>query len=167
MVRQKKDKAVAPQSDAIIKQPQVVVRKRPQYAIKQDFSTYSKAMNVGANVGIDKATLKKFKREDFTIEARLDLHGLTEDEAFAKVENFVVQSYNQGKRCIIIITGKGLPHEGDDIFTVHGVLKRQVPQWLDMARMRAMILLYKHPSERLGGGGALYILLRRNKMLQD
>ena len=41
--------------------------------------------------------------------------------------------------------------------------KKQVPQWLDMPQNRAMILTYKHPSERLGGSGALYILLKRNK----
>jgi DNA-nicking Smr family endonuclease len=51
----------------------------------------------------------------------------------------------------------------DDVFAPKGVLRKQVPQWLNMPRLRGMILVYKHPSERLGGSGAVYILLRRNK----
>lgn len=141
----------------------VKVKQRQQYAIKQEFSTYSKDID-NFEGGIDKATLKRFKKEEFAIEAVLDLHGLTEDIAFEKVDNFIPQCYNQGKRCIVIITGKGLSiHENDDIFTPKGVLRKQVPQWLNMPRLRGMILVYKHPSERLGGQGALYILLRRNK----
>lgn len=133
------------------------------YAVKQEYSTYSKYLEDMDNGGIDKSTLRKFKREEFKIEAILDLHGLTEDPAFEKVDNFIVQSYNLGRRCVVIVTGKGGIHQNDDIFAPRGVLKQRVPQWLEMPRLRAMILVYKHPTERLGGSGALYILLRRNK----
>lgn len=143
------------------------VKKHRQFAVKQEFSTYSKNLEELEQGGIDKATLKKFKKEEFKIEARLDLHGLTEEEAFIKVDNFIPECYNQNKRCVIIITGKGLTvREDDDIFTPKGILKRQVPQWLNMPRIRAMILIYKNPSEKLGGSGALYILLKRNKELK-
>lgn len=146
------------------KEPQLAIKNHRQYAVIQEFSTYSKALDDMEIGGIDKATLRKFKREEFKIEAVLDLHGLNEDEAFVKVDSFIPQCYNQGKRCVVIITGKGQTiREGDDIFTPKGILKRQVPQWLNMPRIRAMILVYKHPSERLGGAGALYILLKRNK----
>ena len=144
--------------------PVIKVKKHQQFAVNKEFDTYSKCLNENNNGGIDKATLKKFKREEFKIEDRLDLHGCTEDEAYEKVNNFVVQAYNCGKRCIIIITGKGLTvRENDDIFTSKGILKRQVPQWLNMPQLRAMILTYKNPSEKQGGSGALYILLKRNK----
>ena len=94
------------------------------------------------------------------------MHGLTENEAFERVNSFIVRCYNQGKRCVIIITGKGLSaKENDDFYVEHGVLRRRVPQWLNMPDLRSMILLYKHPSEKLGGTGVLYILLRRNKNL--
>ncbi len=147
------------------KNPAVKIKPHQQYAVKQEFSTYSKDVD-DFEGGIDKATLKRFKKEEFAIEAVLDLHGLTEDAAFEKVDNFIPQCYNQGKRCIVIVTGKGLSvHEGEDIFTPKGILRKQVPQWLNMPRLRGMILVYKHPSERLGGQGALYILLRRNKDL--
>lgn len=146
------------------KNPKIKIKNHREYGIKQEFSTYSKSLDEFSIGGIDKATLKKFKHEEFKVEAILDLHGLNENEAFAKVDNFIPHCYNQGKRCVIIVTGKGLTiREGDDLFTPKGILKRQVPQWLNMPRLRAMVLIYKHPSERLGGAGALYILLKRNK----
>ena len=148
------------------KSPKIEITEHRQFAVKQEFTTYSKYLDDTNPNGIDKSTLRKFKREEFNIEATLDLHGFTEDEAFVKVDNFIPQCYNQGKRCVVIITGKGLTvREDDDIFTPKGILKRQVPQWLDMPRIRAMILIYKHPSEKLGGSGALYILLKRNKKM--
>ena len=141
-----------------------IKKEKVYYATKQEFSTYSKFLDDLECGGIDKSTLKKFKREEFRVEAVLDLHGLTEDEAFARVDSFIPQSYALGRRCVMIITGKGIRvHPDEDVFAVKGVLRKQVPQWLNMARVRAMILVYKHPSEKVGGNGALYILLRRNK----
>lgn len=156
-----------------ISKPQVIVKvSKPQlpklnphrlYATKQEFTSHSKYLDDNKFGGIDSATLRKFKKEEFKTEAVLDLHGLTEDVAFEKVDEFIPRCYAQGKRCIIIITGKGSAHKDEDIFTVKGVLRKSVPQWLNMPRLRSMILVYKHPSERLGGSGALYILLKRNK----
>ena len=144
---------------------EITLKEHKNYAAKQEFSTYSKALDDLKHGGIDKSTLNKFKKEEFKIEAVLDLHGYKEDDAFEKVEDFIASCYNQGKRCIIIITGKGHIHQDNDIYSPHGILKRQTPQWLNMPRIRSMILVFKNPSERLGGKGALYILLRRNKDL--
>ena len=144
--------------------PPLIIHNHSYFAAKQDFSTFSKALEDNDFGGIDKNTLRKFKREEFAVEAVLDLHGKTENAAFAAVDDFVPRCYAQGKRCIVIITGKGLNVENDEgIFATKGVLKKMVPQWLNLPRLRAMILIYKHPSARLGGDGALYILLRRRK----
>ena len=141
-----------------------VLHKHSSFAAKQDFSTYSKALEDNDFGGIDKNTLRKFKREEFAVEAVLDLHGKNEDAAYAAVTDFVPRCYAQNKRCIIIITGKGLNvHADDDVFATKGVLKKLVPQWLNAPYLRAMIMLYKHPSARLGGTGAIYILLRRQR----
>jgi len=112
---------------------------------------------------IDKQTLKRFKREEFGVEASLDLHGFTTDEAFEAVHRFILSAYNQGKRAILIVTGKGLPHPEQDIFEAKGVLKQQVPKWLKSDELAPMILTFIHPSQKLGGSGALYILLRRKR----
>ena len=139
---------------------------KKEYLNNQDFSLNSKFLDDREFGGIDNSTLTKFKREEFRVEAVLDLHGMTENKAFDAVENFVAKCYNRGLRCIIIVTGKGLKHnEDEDIFAERGILRKSVPQWLNLPHLRAAILIYKHPSAKLGGEGALYILLRRNKNL--
>lgn len=143
----------------------IVIHEHHHFAAKQEFSTYSKALEDLEYGGIDKMTLKKFKQEEFKIEAVLDLHGRREDDAFEQVEDFITQCYGDGKRCVVIVTGKGGMHQQDDMYAPRGVLKKQVPQWLNTPRIRAMILIFKTPSERLGGAGALYILLKRNREL--
>lgn len=147
-----------------VKIPKVRLSEHRFFAIEQDFSTYSKSLDDIKPRDIDKKTLRKFKREEFAVEDVLDLHGKTEDMAFAAVDDFIPRCYAKGNRCVIIITGKGLRvHADEDVFDDKGVLKKAVPQWLNAPRLRAMILNYKHPSERLGGAGAIYILLRRNR----
>ena len=85
---------ILPKKTSLIK-----VNKQRQYAIKQEFSTYSKDLEDFTG-GVDKATMRKFKKEEFAVEAVLDLHGFNEDEAFEKVDNFIPQCYNTGKRSI-------------------------------------------------------------------
>ena len=108
---------------------------------------------------MDVSLAKRFKREAFPVEGILDLHGVTEKDAFDKVCNFIKSSYFSHKRCVIIVTGKGLD---DTIFSEKGVLRKAVPNWLTNSEISSLILAYKNPSERLGGSGALYILLRKN-----
>lgn len=151
--------AVAPQKKHEPSEP------KKEYLSIYDFSSYSKFIDDGEFGGIDNSTLTKFKRDEFKPEAVLDLHGMTENQAFPAVENFVAKCYNRGLRCIIIVTGKGLPHQDDDIFATKGILRKCVPQWLNLPHLRAAILVYKNPSAKLGGSGALYILLRRNRKL--
>ena len=140
----------------------ITPREHQYFATIQDFSTHSKALEGNNFAGIDKNTLRKFKREEFAIEATLDLHGKTETAAYQAVTDFIPRCYASAKRCVCIITGKGLNvHADDDIFAAKGVLRQLVPQWLNAPNLRGMLLVYKHPSARLGGDGALYILLRR------
>lgn len=112
---------------------------------------------------IDKQTLRRFKREEFGVEVTLDLHGKTENEAFEAVHHFITQAYLSSKRAVLIVTGKGNFHQDEDPFTVRGVLKERVPMWLKDDDLRGLILTYIHPSQKLGGQGAIYILLRRNR----
>ena len=111
---------------------------------------------------MDGSLAKRFKRENFKIEATLDLHGITEKEAFEKVCDFIKMAYNSGKRCVLIVTGKGLDEE---LFSTRGVLRKSVPNWLSGSEISSLILAFKNPSEALGGAGALYILLRKKSSL--
>lgn len=107
---------------------------------------------------MDGSLAKRFKREEFKIEAVLDLHGATEKAAYGEVCDFIKASYSGGKRCVLIVTGKGCDEE---IFSTRGVLRKSVPVWLSDSEISPLILAYKNPSEALGGKGALYILLRK------
>lgn len=120
---------------------------------------------IGNTDSMDGNMAKRFKRCEFPIEGTLDLHGFREEEARQAVFEFVQKSYLYGKRCIIIITGKGLPHNNPDgdIFNPKGKLKESVPAWLNSRELRPLILACNHPVARLGGSGALYILLRRQR----
>jgi DNA-nicking Smr family endonuclease len=87
------------------------------------------------------------------IEARLDLHGLTQAEAHHALSRFIAGSRAVGRRCVLVITGHGR-FSG-------GVLKQAVPRWLHEAEMRPHILAISPAQPQHGGAGALYVLLRR------
>lgn len=121
------------------------------------------SLNLEKDTNLDRRTAEKFRRGEFRIERRLDLHGYIEKDAYSAVDNFIKTAYIEGKRCVLIITGKGLPHPEDDIFTTKGLLKEKVPQWLNAPALRPMILSISHALPKDGGSGALYILLRRKR----
>src|SRR6185437_13610334 len=103
--------------------------------------------------GLDRRNAQRLKRGQMEIAARLDLHGLTQSEAHGALQRFVARSYGEGRRAVLIITGKGR----------EGVLRRAVPRWLDEPGMRPMILAREEAQPRHGGAGALYVLLRRKR----
>lgn len=121
-------------------------------------------LSIGEIANIDRNTAQKFKRGEFKIERRLDLHGKTEKNAYDLVENFIKTSYLQGLRCVLIVTGKGRPHtEEEDYMSPRGILKERVPQWLNNDILRPLILSISYSLPKDGGDGALYILLRRQR----
>jgi DNA-nicking Smr family endonuclease len=73
--------------------------------------------------GIDRANAERLKRGLHRIEARLDLHGMTQAEAHAALSAFIAASRAAGRRCVLVITGRGLGQSG------LGVLKSSVPRW--------------------------------------
>lgn len=119
---------------------------------------------IGNTDNIDANTARRFKRGEFKIEAELDLHGYTESRAFDAVASFIKNAYLRGKRCVAVITGKGLhQNDEDDIFASRGVLKDRVPQWLNLPDIRPLILAVHHPEHNQGGTGVIRILLRRQR----
>jgi DNA-nicking Smr family endonuclease len=112
----------------------------------------------GVTAGVDKRTAQRLGRGQLAIEARLDLHGLTQDEAHAKLAGFIRRSVAAGKRCVLIITGKGFKPTGET-----GVLRQVVPRWLNKPSMRRDIVALRHAQPKDGGEGALYVLLKRDR----
>lgn len=122
-------------------------------------------LQVGNVDNIDKRTADKFKKGEFKLQATLDLHGKTEKEAFTEVVDFVRSSYMQKLRFIMIITGKGINKADDFWYEKKGILKDSVPNWLNGAELRPLILSFCYAKPEDGGEGALYVLLRRQRRI--
>ena len=109
--------------------------------------------------GIDRVNAERLKRGRHKIEARLDLHGMTQDGAYRVLLDFIRSTRASGKRCVLVITGHGR--------LGGGVLKATVPRWLDEAEFRSHLLAIATAQPRDGGAGALYIMLRRSATTAD
>jgi DNA-nicking Smr family endonuclease len=92
-------------------------------------------------------------------EAKLDLHGMTLAAAERAVAEFLAESSEQGRRLVLIVTGKGLRLDGGRVFG--GRIRTEFPAWLDRADNRARVAGVRTAHPRHGGSGAFYVLLRR------
>lgn len=108
----------------------------------------------GHSAGVDRRTAERFTKGRMEIDGRLDLHGHTQEAAHAALRAFLARSQEAGKRCVIVITGKGY-RDGT------GVLKSQVPRWLNEKGLRERVLSFSYAQPQHGGEGALYVLLKR------
>ncbi len=108
--------------------------------------------------GLDPNLRRQLVRGRVTIDARLDLHGARQIQAHARLNAFIEQSCRRGRRCVLVITGKGsgTASWGEE----RGVLKRLVPEWLRQEPLRTHVIGFEPAHARHGGDGALYVLLR-------
>lgn len=104
---------------------------------------------------LDRPTLDKLARGRLSIEARVDLHGMTQDEAYSLLFSFLHRAHASGLRYVLVITGKGSSSGGD------GVLRRSVPGWLETPAFRMFVSSHEHAARHHGGSGAIYVRLRR------
>jgi DNA-nicking Smr family endonuclease len=116
-----------------------------------------RSLSHGTVADLDKRTGEKLRRGRLPVEARLDLHGMTQAEAHHALVDFIAGRQASGCRCVIVITGKGSYRGGA------GILKEAVPRWLNEPANRQHILAFSHAQPKDGGTGALYILLRRSR----
>ncbi len=103
---------------------------------------------------------QKLDRGRMEIDARIDLHGLRQDEAHRTLRAFLRSEQARGSRTVLVITGKG-KSQASDPYAESGVLKRQVPHWLAAADISPLIVSYGEAGRGHGGEGALYVRLRR------
>jgi DNA-nicking Smr family endonuclease len=106
---------------------------------------------------VDGATEQRLQRGQVAVEARIDLHGLNQQEAFSALMRFTDLSVRAGRRMVLVVTGKGGVGRGG------GVLRRNVPAWLMASPLAGRILTVAPAHTRHGGDGAFYVLLRRNR----
>jgi DNA-nicking Smr family endonuclease len=103
---------------------------------------------------------QKVARGAEPIDARIDLHGMTQSEAHHALARFLISVQRNGARMVLVITGKGARNDRE-VFAERGVLKRQVPLWLESADLRPLVVGFETASHGHGGEGALYVRLRR------
>ncbi|MCJ2031525.1 Smr/MutS family protein [Methylobacterium sp. J-043] len=114
--------------------------------------------------GLERRERRGLERGTLTIEARIDLHGLYQAEAHAALVGFLLRSRAAGHARVLVVTGKG----GEDFggrdrggFSERGVLRRSVPHWLRGPELRGLVIGFEEAARHHGGGGALYVRLRR------
>ena len=113
-------------------------------------------LKLGTVANIDRRTAQRFTRGDMDVDGRIDLHGLTLDQAHGALLSFIRGAAARGARCVVVITGKG---KGDSI----GRIRSEAPHWLNQAPLRPLILAVTQARVQHGGTGALYVLLKRQR----
>ena len=119
--------------------------------------------------GFDRKAARKIRSGRVEIEARIDLHGMRQDEAYGALIAFLRRAQGKGQRWVLVITGKGKagPRDDDDTpFDMtrdrsRGILKLNVPRWLEEPDVRAFVVSYTTAAISHGGEGALYVHLRK------
>ena len=104
---------------------------------------------------IDKKAERDMRSGDVEIDARIDLHGMTQVEAHHALARFMATSVRRGDRMLLVITGKGKMG--------NGVLRHHLPMWLEALPEASMIAKLRHASVKHGGEGAVYVMLRKAK----
>jgi len=112
---------------------------------------------------IDRRTASRLTRGTVSIDARIDLHGMTQAAAHGRLIRFLAEAQASGARMALVVTGKGRPRDDDPLLSggERGVLRRVVPMWLASAEMRPFVVGFGEAGPAHGGAGALYVRIRR------
>jgi DNA-nicking Smr family endonuclease len=111
---------------------------------------------------LDRRTRSKITKGKVPIDARVDLHGLTQAAAHQRLRHFLAEAHLTGVKMALVITGKGAP-DADRLGEERGVLRRVVPAWLASGEFRAFVIGFEPAGRRHGGEGALYVRIRGRK----
>lgn len=126
----------------------------------------STKMKPGGAGGLDGNTQDRLDRGLLVPDATIDLHGMTQMAAHRALAQFLRGARERGNRLIVVVTGKGNPRAPDAALwteSPHGVLKEMVPRWLAEPGMSQWIARVQPAHIRHGGGGALYVYLRKTR----
>jgi DNA-nicking Smr family endonuclease len=119
---------------------------------------------------LEKGLKRKLSRGAVEVDAKIDLHGLTQEAAHRRLNAFLRRAQANGFRVVVVITGKGAPKRlrgldddpyRPDAYAERGVLRRVVPEWLALPDMRALVIGFEEAALAHGGAGALYVRIRR------
>lgn len=115
-----------------------------------------------APVNMDFKTYKRMSKGKLVPEARIDLHGMTTARAQPALSGFIRSSHGRGLRLVLVITGKGRQTEDRGPIPQRlGVLRHEVPMWLQRPPLGSLVQQVAPANARHGGHGAYYVYLRR------
>jgi DNA-nicking Smr family endonuclease len=112
-------------------------------------------------VPLERRTIAALRRGRQGIDAVIDLHGLRQADAHRALRAFLHRAQGAGHKVVLVITGKGAAGAVSVPFEERGVLRRVVPHWLRLPDLRPLVVGFEEAGMRHGGGGALYVRLRR------
>jgi DNA-nicking Smr family endonuclease len=123
-----------------------------------------RAKNLPPLAPIEKKLRRRLASGREEIDARIDLHGMTQAQAHHALTGFIHAAAARGDRVVLVITGKGGPGgEARDPHAERGVLRRAAPLWLREPALRPLVLSIEEAARPHGGGGAFYVRLRRRR----
>lgn len=153
--------------------PNVPDVKHPQFRVGQAAASYQPRHDIAPSIAdhvaaqslaMDKKTFGRMRKGRLSPEARIDLHGMTIAQAQPVLTEFIMKAASEQKRLVLVITGKGKHRDdGGPIPVRHGVLRHQVPHWLQTPPLRSLVLQLTEAHLKHGGQGAYYVYLRRNR----
>ncbi len=109
-----------------------------------------------ARLAIDRPVRDKISKGRVQLDARIDLHGMTQHQAHTMLLDFLHRAWQHQLRHVLVITGKGSSLGSE------GILSRAVPEWLATPAFRSCVSGYSLAARHHGGQGALYVRLRRD-----
>lgn len=117
---------------------------------------YTHEFMTGQVRGLDAKIFRKLRNGEFSVQGHLDLHGMNSDQARIAVMDFLRRSYMEGKRCVLLIPGRGRNSP-----LGQGVLRQELTNWLTQGPLKRVVLAFTTALPRHGGSGAVYLLLRQ------
>lgn len=132
------------------------VRKKPVAPFLPAFRpTVSQPKRHAGQPALEKPVHRKIAKGSIDIDARIDLHNMSQAVAHHRLANFLADARQHQMRHVLVITGKGQSSGGD------GILKRMVPVWLTTEPMKADVSGFSASARHHGGEGALYVRLKK------
>ncbi len=142
-------------------------KQKPNTNIIPEKNTTTKPQNT--NLSLERVNIKKnIKKNILKIDKKIDFHGKNLFEAEEIFSSTVINCFNQNKRCLLFITGKGVfkpkNHDNPSPKLYHGVIRASFFDWVNSKKLSKYILSYEQASIEHGSDGAFYVYLRKNKI---
>lgn len=161
-LRKKPRAPKAPTAAAVEHPPVVAPRKSPPALRSAKAATPNVLPPAPPLASLGRRDRSQLSRGRKGIDARLDLHGMTQTRAHRALLTFMQRASQDGLTFVLVITGKGRTQGAGS--SERGVLRRQVPEWLSLPEFRALVVGFEEAHIGHGGEGALYVRVRRSKV---